>query len=226
MDRAAATSHQSDESAMTQKGWEVSTLAMTLYDTHVSGHCHRVRLFLSLLQATWDTVEIDMQQNEHKAPDYLSISPLGQVPTLVDGDVVITDSCAALVYLAKKYGDERWLPEDPAGAARVQRWLSTASGELYRGPVLARAIRLFGRDFDHDAALMWSDRLLKWMDRELSGRQWLAADHETIADIAMYSYLRVANEGDVDVSPFTGVTHWMADVEGLEGFIPMTRSID
>ena len=200
-------------------------MSITLYDTHVSGHCHRVRLFLSLLGQSWETVEIDMQKNEHKAPDYLALSPLGQVPTLVDDDVVITDSCAALIYLAKQYGDERWLPEDPAGAARIQRWLSTASGELYRGPVLARAIRLFGRDFDHDAALLWSDRLLNWMQDELADRRWLAADHETIADVAMYSYLRVANEGDVDIEPFDHVVRWLADVESLDGFIPMTRSV-
>jgi glutathione S-transferase len=199
-------------------------MSITLYDTRASGHCHRVRLFLSLLGQSWTTIEIDMQKNEHKASSYLDLSPLGQVPTLVDDDIVITDSCAALVYLAKKYGDEQWLPEDPAGAARVQRWLSTASGELYRGPVIARAIRLFGRAFDHDAALLWSERLLDWMQEELADRRWLAADHVTIADIAMYSYLRVANEGDVDIEPYGHVVRWLADVEGLEGFIPMTRS--
>lgn len=200
-------------------------MPITLYDTPVSGHCHRIRLFLSLLGTDHKTVPIDMQAGEHKAPDYLKLSPLGQVPTLVDEDVVITDSCAALIYLAKKYGDERWLPEDPAGAARVQRWLSTASGELYRGPVLARAIRLFGREFDHAPTVMWSKRLLDWMQAELDTRQWLAADHETIADIAMYSYLRVANEGDIDLSPYPAVVRWLADVEALDGFIPMHRSV-
>ena len=199
-------------------------MSITLYDTHVSGHCHRVRLFLSLLGQSWTTVDIDMQKNEHKAPSYLELSPLGQVPTLVDGDVVITDSCAALVYLAKQYGNEQWLPEDPAGAARIQRWLSTASGELYRGPVLARAIKLFGREFDHDAAVLWSERLLNWMQDELTDRRWLAADHVTIADVAMYSYLRVTNEGDIDIAPYTNVVRWLTDVEALEGFSPMTRS--
>ena len=200
-------------------------MSITLYDTRVSGHCHRVRLFLSLLGQSWTTVDIDMQKNEHKAPSYLELSPLGQVPTLVDDNVVITDSSAALVYLAKQYGNEQWLPEDPAGAARVQRWLSTASGELYRGPVLARAIRLFGRDFDHDAAVLWSERLLNWMQDELTDRRWLAADHVTIADVAMYSYLRVANEGDIDIAPYTSVVRWLGDVEALDGFVPMTRSV-
>lgn len=198
---------------------------LTLYDAPISGHAHRVRLFLALLKIEHETVVVDMQANEHKNPDYLKLSPLGQVPTLRDDEIVITDSCAALVYLAKRYGDKRWLPEDPAGAARVQRWLSTASGELYRGPVLARAVKLYGRKFDYEATKMWSKRLLDWMNSELAGRKWLAASHATIADVAMYSYLRVANEGEVSLDPYPAVTRWLADVEKLDGFIPMTRSV-
>jgi glutathione S-transferase len=199
-------------------------MAITLYDSPVSGHAHRVRLFLSLLDIEHESVIVDMFKGEHKASDYLKLSPLGQVPTLVDADTVITDSCAALTYLAKKYGDERWLPDDPAGAARIQRWLSTASGELYRGPVLARAIKLFNRDFAYDDAVQWSDRLLRWMQDELDNRTWLAADHVTIADIAMYSYVRVADEGGIDTAPYPAISQWLADVEGLDGFIPMSRN--
>ncbi len=198
---------------------------LTLFDTPVSGHAHRLRLFLSLLHLEHDTVLIDMKAGEHKAPGYLKLSPLGQIPTLKDDDVVITDSCAGLLYLAKKYGDEKWLPDDPVGAARVQRWLSTASGELFRGPVLARAIKLFGRPFDYDATVMWSHRLLEWMNAELADRQWLAADHRTIADVAMYSYIRVANEGEIDLEPYPAVLRWLADVEKLDGFIEMKRSV-
>jgi len=199
-------------------------MPITLYDNPVSGHAHRVRLFLSLLGLEHETTEINMHEGEHKTHDYLKLSPLGQVPTLVDDDIVITDSCAALVYLAKKYGDMHWLPEDPAGAARIQRWLSTASGELYRGPVIARAIELFGRDDDYDAAVQWSDRLLPWMQKELSDHTWLAADQATIADIAMYSYLRVADEGGLDISDYPDIERWLRDVEALDGFIPMTRA--
>ena len=198
-------------------------MTITLYDNPRSGHGHRVRLFLSLLGLEHGTVEIDFQANEHKSPEYLKLSPLGQVPTMTDGDTVITDSCAALVYLAKQYGPD-WLPEDPAGAALVQRWLSSASGELYRGPVLARAIRLFGRPFDYDTAAMWSRRLLDWMQVELANRQWLAAGRVTIADVAMYSYLAVADEGGIDLAPFPAVIRWLRDVEALEGFVPMRRS--
>ena len=125
---------------------------MTLYDYPRSGHAHRIRLFLSIIGQPYESVNVDMQKGEHKDPEYRKISPLGQVPTFVDGDVVITDSTAALVYLAIKHGDERWLPRDAEGAARVQRWLSTASGEVYRGPVLVRAGRAFNRPVDVERA--------------------------------------------------------------------------
>jgi len=199
-------------------------MAIILYDNPISGHAHRVRLFLSLLGLEFESINISFSEGEHKKPGYLALSPLGQVPTLVDGDTVVTDSCAALVYLAKRYGSERWLPEDPEGAARIQRWLSTASGELYRGPVIARAIKLFGRDYDYDAAAQCADRLFPWMEFQLTGQNWLAADRETIADVAMYSYIRVADEGGLDISHYPAIERWLARVESLAGFVPMPRS--
>ncbi len=199
-------------------------MTLTLYDYPRSGHAHRIRLFLSILGLPFESKLVDMQKNEHKDPEYRKLSPLGQVPTLVDGDFVITDSTAALVYLAIKYGDERWLPRDAEGAARIQRWLSTASGEVYRGPVLARAGRQFGRPVDLDAADRDCKRLFKWLQQELAERTWLAADHPTIADIALYSYVRVVDEGDFDLAPYPAVLRWLADVEALDGFEPMPRA--
>lgn len=196
---------------------------MTLYDFPRSGHAHRIRLFLSIIGESYETVLIDMLKGEHKDPEYRKLSPLGQVPTFVDGDTVITDSTAALVYLAIKHGDERWLPRDAVGAARVQRWLSAASGEVYRGPVLARAGRRFGRPVDLERAEAESKRLFKWMQQELADRTWLAADHATIADIAMYSYVRVSDEGELDLAPYPAILRWLEDVEKLDGFEAMPR---
>ena len=199
-------------------------MTMTLYDYPRSGHAHRIRLFLSIIGEPYESVMVDMRKDEHKDPEYRKLSPLGQVPTLVDGDTVITDSTAALVYLAINNGDERWLPRDAEGAARVQRWLSTASGEVYRGPVLARAGRQFDRPVDLERADGESKRLFKWMQQELNDRTWLAAEHVTIADIAMYSYVRVVDEGAIDLSPYPAILRWLAAVEKLDGFEPMPRA--
>ncbi len=198
-------------------------MPLKLYGMPRSGHSHRVRLLLSFLDVEYEQVAVDMPNAEHKAPEYLKLSPLGQVPTLVDGDIVVTDSTAALVYLAKKYKATNWLPEDPAGAAAVQRWLSAASGELYRSVVQSRAGRQYRRDVDFERAAAEATRLFKWMQSELDQRTWLAADHATIADVAMYSYLRVADEGKLDLADYPAITRWLADVEKLERFEPMVR---
>ncbi len=194
---------------------------MTLYDMPRSGHCHRVRLFLSILGLDYVKVPTSTRAGKTMPPEYLALNPLGQVPTFVDGDTVITDSTAALVYLAKKYADDGWLPDDPAAAAAVQRWLSTASGELYRGPMSCRAAKQFGRKLDVTAAENWSKRLFEWMQAHLANRKWLATDRATIADLAMYSYLRIANEGDLDIAPYPAIVRWLEDVEQLDGFEPM-----
>ena len=66
-------------------------------------------------------------------------------------------------------------------------------------------------------------RLFDWMQQHLEDRTWLAADHATIADLAMYAYVRVADEGDLDIEPYPAITRWLTAVEGLEGFEPMPR---
>jgi glutathione S-transferase len=198
-------------------------MAIILYNMPASGHCHRVRLFLSILGLDYEKKPMSTRAGKTMPADYVALNPLGQVPTLIDGDVLITDSTAALVYLAKRYGDSRWLPDDPAGAAAVQRWLSTASGELYRGPVSARAKLRFGRELDLDAARAWAKRLFDWMQQHLDDQEWLAAPHATIADIAMYSYIKVADEGGLDIEPYPAIRRWLSSVEALEGFEPMPR---
>lgn len=199
-------------------------MTMKLYHTDYSGHCHRVRLMLSLLGLQYERIPIDLSKNEQKSADYMKLSPLGQVPTLVDDEVIVTDSTAALVYLAKRYDQTGcWLPNDPIGAAAVQVWLSTAAGELYRGPATARAIKILGRKADYDTAISCAEQLFQWMQAVLVRQTWLAADHPTLADIAMYSYVRVADEGELDISPYSAILRWLENIEKLDGFEPMPR---
>ncbi|MFX8778252.1 glutathione S-transferase N-terminal domain-containing protein, partial [Acinetobacter baumannii] len=83
-------------------------------------------LFASLIGVPHELVEVDLMTGAHKRPEFLAISPFGQVPALDDEGVAVADSTAILVYLAKKAGRSDWLPEDAKGAAAVQRWLSVA----------------------------------------------------------------------------------------------------
>lgn len=191
---------------------------MKLYHFPLSGHSHRARLFVSLIDADAEIVEVDLANGAHKKPEFLAMNPFGQVPVLEDDGTVVSDSTAILVYLAKKYADKSWLPEDPAGAAAVQRWLSVASGEIAYGPCAARLITVFGRSFDADEVIERAHVVLQRIDRELAGREWIAAGHPTIADVALYSYIARAPEGNVDRFKYGNVTAWLARIEALPGF--------
>ncbi|CAN7271546.1 glutathione S-transferase family protein [Rhizobium sp. LjRoot258] len=197
---------------------------MKLYSHPLSGHSHRARLFLSLIGVDVDVVEVDLAAREHKSASFLALNPFGQLPVLEDEDVIISDSNAILVYLAKKYAPEGWLPEDPAAAAAVQRWLSVAAGEIAYGPCAARLVTLFGAKFDSVDVIARAHRILQLIDDRLVDREWIAANRPTIADVALYSYIARAPEGNVDRSAYRNVTAWLEGIEALPGFQPFQKS--
>ncbi|MGV3553278.1 glutathione S-transferase family protein [Rhizobium sp.] len=197
---------------------------MKLYHHPLSGHAHRARLFLSLIGQDVELLEVDLANAEHKSPEFLKLNSLGQIPVLIDGDAVVQDSNAIMVYLAKKLGKTDWLPEDPLGGARVERWLSIAAGPIAYGPAAARLVTVFGAKFDTGEVIGRAHDLLKVIEAELAGRDWLAAERVTIADIALYSYIARAPEGNVDLSAYPKVGAWLRRVEALKGFVPFVKT--
>jgi glutathione S-transferase len=197
---------------------------MRLHYHPLSGHAHRAQLFLSLIGADVELVEVDLASGAHKSPAFLKLNPFGQVPVLEDGDVVISDSNGIMVYLAKKYGKTDWLPEDLIQAAQVQRWLSVAAGQLAYGSAAARLITVFGAKFNPDEVISRGDALLKLLEDLLAKQDWLVAGRPTIADVALYSYTARAPEGNVDLAPYPAVRQWLARVEALPGFTPFART--
>jgi glutathione S-transferase len=146
------------------------------------------------------------------------------VPVLQDADVVLRDSVAIILYLAENYDDDRsFLPLDPIARAHVYEWLATAAGPVYLGPSRARVIKAFGRPGDYEQALAISHQLLGVMNSHLESRSWLVGDGPTVADVACYSYLAVADEGGVDLAGYPHVRAWLSRVEGLDGFVPMPK---
>ena len=196
---------------------------ISVYGTVLSGHTHRVELLLLMLGVPYRFV--DTPRPARRTAEFLALNPLGQVPVLKDGELVLADSNAILVYLAKKYGHgTRWLPEDPVAAARVQRWLSSAAGEVRQGPGEARLLTLWPRPGDLARAQQVARELLQFMDGYLSGGGFLAADHPTIADLACYSYVAHAPEGRISLEAYPAVRAWIRRVEELPAFRPMPRS--
>ncbi|MEX3786780.1 glutathione S-transferase family protein [Paraburkholderia sp. BR14374] len=192
-----------------------------LYTTRLSGHGHRVKLFLSLLDLPFELIELDMKAGENRKPEYLALNPFGQVPTIQDGELTLFDSNAILVYLAKRYGDASWLPDDPLGAAAVQRWLSLAAGQIAYGPCAARLVTVFGAPLDHERAKQIAVKLFDVIDAELAGKPFVAGAHVTIADIAAHTYIAHAPEGGVSLQPYPNIRAWLSRVEALPRFIAM-----
>ncbi|WP_347902868.1 glutathione S-transferase [Pseudomonas purpurea] len=199
--------------------------AIKLYHFPLSGHAHRVELMLSLLGLPTEKVFVDLAHGAQKLPDFLALNPFGQVPVIDDQGMVLADSNAILVYLARQYGNGRWLPGDPVGAARVQRWLSVAAGPIASGPATARLITVFGAPYNAEDVIARSHNLLKVMDQELANRRFLVGDEPTIADIAAYSYIAHAPEGNVSLADYGNVRAWLVRIEALPGFVGMPRTV-
>ncbi len=199
--------------------------AIKLYNFPRSGHAHRVELMLSLLQLPTELIFVDLAKGEHKQPQYLAINSFGQVPAIDDNGVVLADSNAILVYLAQKYGNGRWLPADPVGAAHVQRWLSAAAGPIAFGPAAARLITVFGAQLNAEEVIGRAHNLLKVMELELVKTAYLAGEEPTIADVSAYSYVAHAPEGNVSLDDYANVRAWLARIEALPGFVAMPRTV-
>ena len=170
-------------------------------------------------------VEVDLMKAAHKEPEFLKLNPFGQVPVLDDDGVIVFDSNAILVYQAEKYDAQgKWLPRDPKGKADVQAWLSVAAGLIAFGPAAARLITVFGAKYIAEDVIGRANGLLKVMDTQLATRSWLVGNAATIADMAGYSYIAAAPEGNVDLGAYPNVRAWLGRIEALPGFVPMQKT--
>jgi len=194
---------------------------MKLYDVELSGNCYKVRLFLSLLGQRYEVVPVDFLGGVHKKAPLIEMNPFGEIPILVDGDLTLRDSQAILVYLARKSGSEAWLPTEAAAMAQVVEWLMVAENEVARGPNDARLHAKFGYKLDHASALAKSERILGILEARLKGREWLALDRPTIADIACFPYVALGHEGRVPIGDRPGVLAWTQRIKALPGFVGM-----
>lgn len=192
---------------------------MKLYDVEPSGNCYKVRLFASLSNLELELVAVDFANGEHKKPPLSDLNPLGQVPVLQDRDVVLRDSQAILVYLAGTYGGLAWWPAHAQGQAEIMQWLSFAGNEVEHSLCAARLVTLFGYDLDKPAALARAKVILPILDQHLAEHDWLAIGRPTIADCAVYPYVVLAPEGDVDLAPYSHVARWMKRLEALPGYL-------
>src|SRR4029450_5709109 len=132
---ASSPSREQGKSAMAE---------LKLHDLELTGNCYKVRLFCALLRLHLDVVPVDFLAGAHKKSPLIEKNPFGEIPILEDGGVTLRDSQAILVYLARKYGGDTWLPIDAAAMAKVVEWLMVAENEIARGPDDAGVPEKFG----------------------------------------------------------------------------------
>lgn len=201
---------------------------MRLYDLERSGNCYKVRLLLALLGVPYERVMVALDHGAQREAAFLRLNPRGQIPVLEVEEGVIWDSTAILVYLARRFGGDQWLPDAPLAMARVMQWLALEQNEGRYGTSRARAIALkmtseFARTGHREEAERLAGVALATLEGQLQRQAWLAAAHPTIADIACYPYTALLPEGGMTLEHYPAVRAWFQRLESLPGYIPLPR---
>ncbi|ESP94345.1 MULTISPECIES: glutathione S-transferase family protein [Pseudoalteromonas] len=187
---------------------------ITLYSFSRSGNSHKIRHFLSILGIEYELKLLDPHTQEHKSDHFLALNPLGQVPVLVDGDAVICDSNAILVYLAEKYDEDKtWYPQNALLRAEIQKFLSMSAGEVLNGPNLYRGIKVIGKPGDLEQTYDKTIHFFTYLDKHLNDRNYLLGTKPSIADIALYTYPKLAVKSGINLSDFGNIADWFARIE-------------
>lgn len=160
---------------------------------------------LNELGVEYDRVKLDHVAGENKTPEYLALNPSGKVPTLVDGDVVMSESLAINLYLARKYDNGLW-PSSEADRARAEQWTMWAAAEAEPHTVTIAIERMFKPENarDESKAKATEEALaprLSYIDGYLEGRDFLVVDHFTIADLNVGCVLASMLVTNVDLGP-------------------------
>jgi glutathione S-transferase len=198
---------------------------MLLYDFAESGNCFKVKLLFAQLGIGYERREVDPFDVERKRELLGDLNPVRRLPTLVlDDGRPLAESNAIMWYFAD--GTE-YLPSDPYARARVIQWLCFE--QFSHQPHLAAA-RLWGRGGDpptpeeREAHMRGGNAALKAMDRFLATHRFVVDERYSIADIALYAYSHVADEGGFDLSRYPAVRDWLDRVAEQPGHVPMPAS--
>ena len=185
---------------------------MRLYTGLESGNSWKLRILLEQVGVSYETVYVDALKWEHKTDRFMNeFNPRGQLPVLEDEGRRYWDSAAGLVYIARKFERNDWLPTDAHGMAEVMQWVSLAASEIQFGLQYARRGVMRGRWIAGDLEQLQAiGKLalgaLEWRMKE---NDWLALDRITIADVACFPYVYQAPEAKLSLAPYPGITAWL-----------------
>ena len=195
-----------------------------IYGDVYSGNCYKLKLLCSLLSIQHQWISVNILEGESQTPEFLRLNPNGKIPLLVTDDgECLAESNAILFYLAQH---THLFPEDLLQQARVLQWqfFEQYSHEPYIA--VARFIaRYLGmpedRKAEYESKQAGGNRALAVMEESLQSSLFLVGDQCSIADISLYAYTHVANEGGFDLSRYPAIGQWLKRIQCLDGYIGM-----
>jgi glutathione S-transferase len=197
---------------------------LLLYNSQVSGNCYKVRLLLAHLGTEYERREVDVVDRSNRGELLGDLNPALRVPTLVlDDGRPLAESNAILCYLADT---TPYLPEDRYERAQVLQWLFF---EQYSHEPNIAVVRFWVAyssapppEADMESRRRAGYAALDAMERHLAARDFLVGERYTVADIALYAYTHVAEEGGFDLSRYPNIAEWLARVARQPGHVPIT----
>ena len=198
---------------------------ITVYGDIKSGNCYKIALLFSQLNIEHRWQEVLVVNGETRTEEFLSLNPAGQIPVVVlDNEEVLTQSNAILNYFAQ---GTSLLPADALELARVQEWQFYEQYNHEPTIAVRRYIKKFlglpaERQAEFDSKEEGGYKALAVMESHLAKHQYLVGNSYSVADISLYAYTHVAEEGDFDISRFPGIFDWLARVRNQPGHISMS----
>jgi len=195
---------------------------LTLYDNNDSGNGYKVRLLLAWLGTDYHYVDLDIFGGASRTPEFLARNPIGRIPTLeLDDGTHLAESGAILYYLAE---DSPYWPQSRRDRADVLKWMFF---EQYSHEPYIAVLRSWSRhgEITQQKRDQWGEREAKGyealgiMEGRLEGHDFLVGDRPTIADIALFAYTHVADQGGYDLARFPAVQAWIDRIKGLRGHV-------
>lgn len=196
---------------------------LTLYDYLPSQNAWKIRALLNYLGQPYNQKFISIFEAEGQTDAYLRVNPTGAVPAIkLDDGQTIAESNAILFYLAR---NTPYLPESSIAQAQVMQWLFFESDYVQASVATLRHWVLTGKDKNRskdvlEGKIAASKKVLAILDDVLGGREFLTGNTYTIADIAVYSYVHLANDAGLELDSYPHLQRWIDSVNSQPGSLP------
>jgi glutathione S-transferase len=196
-----------------------------LYNSHISGNCYKVRLLLAQLGIPYETRDVDVVDRTDPRDFLDGLNPVRRAPTLVlDDGRPLAESNAILWYFGE---GTRFVPEDRYDRAKALQWMFFEQYEHEPAIAVARFLKTYSGkpewwEAQREQLTKRGYKALDALEQGLQGRDWLAGDSMTIADIALYAYTHAADEGGFSLDEYPAIRAWLDRVAAQPGHVEIS----